>query len=457
MEREKTPRAAIYCRLSEEDRDKQGEESESIQNQKAMLQQYACEQGWKIWKVYSDEDYTGADRSRPAFNQLLKDARSGCFDIVLCKSQSRFTRELELVERYLHGLFVQWGIRFVGYADHADTANHGNKKARQINGLVNEWYLEDLSDNIRTVFRTKQRQGQFIGSFAPYGYEKSPEDKNRLIPEPQAAAVVRQIFQNSAEGLTPSAVAHLLNDRGIPNPSTYKAARYAHFRRAGRPGQQWSGSTVRAILANPVYCGMLRQHLREKVSYKSESVRRVPAEEQITVRGTHTPLVDEALWQKAQPKSGGKPKRQPQTSNALQRLSRCAVCGCMLHVRYAHQKRYFACRSHRVLVQEAQLAAFAQQVGLEKLGRQDETVEAAEPIEAEGKVQQLQKLCAEMAAGRLSPEEFTVRQRKWQKCWQRRQASTKQSLNAESCIWVYPRSGREKIPRMEKRTAERPE
>lgn len=159
------PRAAIYCRLSEEDADKAdpGQDSRSIQNQKSMLVRYAVEQGWQIYNIYSDDDYTGSDRERPQFNRLLEDARRGCFDIVLCKSQSRFTREMELVEKYIHGLFVEWSVRFVGYADNADTANRGNKKARQINGLVNEWYLEDMSQNIRTVLDAKRRAGGVRG------------------------------------------------------------------------------------------------------------------------------------------------------------------------------------------------------------------------------------------------------------------------------------------------------
>ena len=116
-------KAAIYCRLSEEDRDKRSfaDDSASIQNQKSMLVQYAIEQGWKIYGIYSDDDYAGADRNRPAFRRLLEDAEKRLFDIILCKTQSRFTRELELVEKYLHGLFPQWGIRFVSIVDNADT------------------------------------------------------------------------------------------------------------------------------------------------------------------------------------------------------------------------------------------------------------------------------------------------------------------------------------------------
>ena len=108
-------RVAIYCRLSEEDRNKQSEkdDSNSIQNQKSMLLQYALEQGWEVYNIYSDDDYTGSDRRRPEFNRLLKDAENHKFDIVLCKTQSRFTRELELVEKYIHGLFPVWGLSLI--------------------------------------------------------------------------------------------------------------------------------------------------------------------------------------------------------------------------------------------------------------------------------------------------------------------------------------------------------
>lgn len=147
-------KVAIYCRLSEEDRNKlnKDDDSESIQNQKNMLIEYTLKMGWQIYDIYSDDDFKGSDRNRPEFNRLLQDAEKKLFDIVLCKSQSRFTRELELVEKYIHGKFLEWNIRFIGYADNADTDNAGNKKSRQINGLVNEWYLEDLSNNIRSVF-----------------------------------------------------------------------------------------------------------------------------------------------------------------------------------------------------------------------------------------------------------------------------------------------------------------
>ena len=155
---------------------------------------------------------------------------------MLCKTQSRFTRELELVEKYLHGLFPQWGIRFVSVVDNADTANKGNKKSRQINGLVNEWYLEDLSENIRSVLNNRRENGFHIGSFALYGYRKDPEHKGRLLVDEEAAAVVREVFLLFSQGYGKTAIARALNDRR-PQPDGVQAPARPALPPAPEPGQ----------------------------------------------------------------------------------------------------------------------------------------------------------------------------------------------------------------------------
>ncbi len=213
-------KCAIYCRLSKEDGSEH--ESESIQNQKSLLLKYALDRDWEVYDIYSDEDYSGISDKRPAFSRLISDAENQHFGIVLCKTQSRFTRDMEQVEKYIHKLFPLWGIRFIAVADNADTAVKGNKKARQIAGLVNEWYLEDLSENIRSVLDHKRRQGLFIGSFTLYGYAKSTE-KGRLVPDPAAAEVVRRIFRMYISGKSIYAICKILNDDNIPNPAAYKA------------------------------------------------------------------------------------------------------------------------------------------------------------------------------------------------------------------------------------------
>ena len=187
----------LYVRLSEEDKDKKTLEelSESIKNQLSMLLKHAKANRWVVVAIFCDEDYSGVDNERPEYNKCLRFCEVGKTDIVLCKMQSRFTRDMEHVEKYIHGLFPQWGIRFVGKVDNADTVVKGNKKSRQINGLINEWYLEDLSENIRDTIKDKHVNGQFTGPFAPYGYIKNPEDKNHLLIDPVASVVVKKIFE----------------------------------------------------------------------------------------------------------------------------------------------------------------------------------------------------------------------------------------------------------------------
>ena len=215
-------KAAIYCRLSKEDEEQEKKdrekESESIQNQKSMLINYAIEKGYDIYHIYSDEDYSGIDRDRPDFNRMIEAASQQKFDIILEKTQSRFTRDMELVEKYLHGKFVEWGIRFIAVVDHVDTADETNKKSRQINGLVNEWYLEDLSNNVRSVLTHKRREGKYIGTFALYGYTKDPADNNHLLVDLEAAEVVRRIFTLYLSGNGTTRIARILNEEGIPSP-----------------------------------------------------------------------------------------------------------------------------------------------------------------------------------------------------------------------------------------------
>ncbi len=225
-----------------------------------MLLQYSIEQGWEVYNIYSDDDYAGADRKRPGFNRLLEDAKARHFDIVLCKSQSRFTRELELVEKYLHGIFPLWGIRFVSVVDSADTSNKGNKKSRQINGLVNEWYLEDMSESIKSVLTNRRQNGFHIGSFALYGYQKDPECKGHLIIDEEAAKTVREVFTLYAQGYGKTAIARMLNDRGIPNPTEYKRLNGMRYcQPLNKNSTLWKYSAVSSMLKNEIYIGNMVQ------------------------------------------------------------------------------------------------------------------------------------------------------------------------------------------------------
>ncbi|WP_324825120.1 recombinase family protein [Sinanaerobacter sp. ZZT-01] len=362
-------KVAIYCRLSEEDRNKQLEtdDSESIQNQKSMLIQYAMEQGWEIYNIYSDDDYAGSDRNRPEFNRLLDDAKKHKFDIVLCKTQSRFTRELELVEKYIHGLFPLWGIRFVSIVDNADTANKGNKKSRQINGLVNEWYLEDMSENIRSVFTVKRKKGYHIGSFALYGYKKDPDQKGHLMIDEEAAEVVREVFTLFSQGYGKTAIARLLNDRGIPNPTEYKRL---HGLRYQQPKNQnstlWKYFAIADMLENEIYIGNMVQGKYGSVSYKTKRNKPRPKEQWYRVEGTHEAIIERALWDRVQALL--KQKAKPFLIGKIglfARKARCMYCGYTMRSTKNHDRHYLKCSSRHV-AKDACIGSFISVDRLEK-------------------------------------------------------------------------------------------
>ncbi len=343
---------AIYCRLSEEDRDKQHkiDDSRSIQNQKSMLLSYAETNHWKLYKIYSDDDYTGADRSRPAFNELMRDAEARKFQIVLCKSQSRFTRELELVEKILHYQFPLWGIRFIGLADNADTANKGNKKSRQINGLVNEWYLEDLSDNIKSVLTDRRRKGYHIGAFCAFGYQKDPAFKGHLIPDPEAAEIVHLIFELFSSGMGKSAIARYLNDAGIPNPTEYKRQKGIRINTPdSKRSTMWQYFSIADILSNEVYIGNMVQGKYGSVSYKTHKNRPKPKEEWIRVEHTHAPIIEKELWDKTQTliKNRAKPGWNGQVGK-FARKCRCMYCGYVMASRKAKGRHYLTCSTRKI-------------------------------------------------------------------------------------------------------------
>lgn len=325
-------KVAIYCRLSEEDRFKSTaeEDSNSIKNQKALLAQYCIERGWEIYKIYSDDDFTGSDRKRPAFNELLKAAQKKEFNIVLCKTQSRFTRELELVEKYINYLFPLWGIRFISVVDNADTAVKGNKKSRQINGLINEWYLEDMSDNIKAVLTNRRKNGFFIGAFAPYGYKKDENQKGHLVIDEEAAKVVRLVYDLYLSGLGRTAIARELNKRHIPTPTDYKISNGERYKNSHSATHQhlWRYFMIANILTNETYIGNLIQNKAHSISYKTKIIKPTDKSEWIRVENTHEPIIDKETWVKAQNilNSRVKPSFTSDFVNVFSGKVKCGLC-----------------------------------------------------------------------------------------------------------------------------------
>ncbi len=301
-------KVGVYVRLSDEDRFKKNknDDSESIANQKSMLIKYALEQNWEIVDIYSDDDYSGAGTYRPDFERMIKDCENGRINIVLCKTQSRFSRDMEVIEKYLHNKFVEWGVRFVSIVDNADTNNEANKKSRQINGLINEWYLEDLSNNVKKSLKNKREDGQYMGSFAPYGYLKDPNDKHKLIVDNNVAYIVREIFEKYKNGISYNQISKDLNARGILSPSLYKKSIGLNYvcGPVKNPTYKWYGDTVGTILRNEAYIGNLVQGKTTNISYKNHKSRAVPKNEWCRIENTHEAIVDRETWDLVQARLG---------------------------------------------------------------------------------------------------------------------------------------------------------
>lgn len=298
-------RAALYLRLSKEDVDKvkKGDDSASIVNQRLLLTDYALAKKFQIVNVYSDDDESGLYDNRPEFERMMFDAKSDAFDIIIAKTQSRFSRNMEHIEKYLHHDLPNLGIRFIGVVDGVDTDHEDNKKSRQINGLVNEWYCEDLSKNIKSALRAKMKAGQFLGSSCPYGYRKDPDNHNRLVIDEYAAAIVRRIYQLYLSGYGKAKIGSLLSSDGVLIPTLYKrqtlGENYYNCRSLDTT-KNWSYQTIHTILNNETYIGNMVQNKANTISYKDKKKKLLPKEEWIIVKNTHEPIIEPEVFYRVQ-------------------------------------------------------------------------------------------------------------------------------------------------------------
>ena len=284
-------KAAIYLRLSKEDVEKGEEEnSRSIENQRIILEEYAKAHQLQIYDCYIDDDYSGLYFERPSFSRMLTDAAKHEFTVILAKSQSRLSRNMEHTEYLLHNLFPQLGIRFLGVVDGVDSAQKAGKKARQINALVNEWYSEDLSESIRAVYLRKMQKGEYLGAYAPYGYQKSKEDSHKLIVVEKEAFWVRKIYTMYLDGYSVQEIQQELIRNHVLTP------------RAGKKKEkndQWSMSTIKKILSNEVYTGAVVQGKSKRKSFKEKKVVSCPRESWIKVEGMHPAIIEKEIYDRA--------------------------------------------------------------------------------------------------------------------------------------------------------------
>lgn len=301
----------------------------------------------------ADDGLSGTDDSRESFQRLIAQVKAGRVNCVLCKTLSRAFRNYADQGYFLEELFPRCRTRFIALGS-PRVDSYLDPEAVQlgleipINGILNDRYAAKTSADVRRTLDMKRRRGEFIGSFAPYGYAKDPEDKNRLIPDPAAAAVVREMFRRCLAGESRGAITAWLNQAGIPNPTAYKLRQGLDY---GRPGPAtdglWSQSTVARILKNPVYAGTLVQGRQRVVSYKVHQTISVPRENWYQVEGTHEPLIPPELFQKIQERPGVRRAPGQGAPHLFAGLLCCADCGRAMTRRRARETVYYHCSTYR--------------------------------------------------------------------------------------------------------------
>jgi len=333
MRKQQQNNAALYLRLS---RDDGGDvESNSIGNQRAILQRYAREAGFDIIDEYVDDGWSGTNFDRPSLKRMLGDIDDGKIGIVLCKDLSRFGRNNAMVSYYTELFFPENDIRFVAVNDGIDSAK-GDNEIMPFKSIINEYYARDISKKIRSAYKAQALKGAYTGPVPPYGYMKSPENKYLLIPDPETAGVVRRLFGMAASGCAPYTIARTFTDEKILVPNAYNKKKHSvGFKESNITDTCWNPNTIRGFIRNEVYIGHMVSQKQSTKSYKSKKIVRLPEEDRIRVENTHEALVDQETFDLAN--KCFKAKRMPNKHgfvNIFVGLIKCADCGSGLQYVY---------------------------------------------------------------------------------------------------------------------------
>ena len=335
------PITALYPRLSHED-ELQGE-SNSISNQKRILETYAKQNGFSNLRWYTDDGYSGANFQRPGFQAMLADIEAGKVGTVIVKDMSRLGRNYLQVGIYTEMIFPQKNVRFIAINDGVDSAQGENDFA-PLRNIFNEWLVRDTSKKIKAVKRSKGMSGKPITSKPVYGYLMD-EDENFIIDE-EAAPVVRQIYSLCLAGNGPTKIARMLTEQQIPTPGTLEYRRTGSTRRY-HPGYEckWATNTVVHLLENREYTGCLVNFKTEKPSYKLKHSIENPPEKQAVFENHHEPIIDRETWERVQElrKQRKRPNRYDEVG-LFSGILFCADCGSVMYQqRYQTDKRKQDC------------------------------------------------------------------------------------------------------------------
>ena len=344
-------KTALYCRLSQDD-GIEGD-SNSIQNQKAILQKFAEDHHFPSPCFYVDDGFSGGTFQRPAFQQMISDMENGEIGIIVTKDLSRLGRNQLHTGLYIEERFPMFGVRYIAINDNVDTDSSESNDLMPFKNLFNEWFIRDTSRKIRAVLKAKAERGERPGTRAPYGYIKDPETK-KLAVDDEAAAIVRRIFAMCASGNGPSQIARILKKEQVLTPTMYAYTRYGmnHTCLDTAHPYNWSDSAIANLLENEIYLGNTVNMKYSTKSYKDKRRVEHSREECLVFKDTHPVLITQEVWDIVQ--RVRKNRRRPtkmEEQNKYSGLVFCADCGSNMVLHRARTMsasyNHFTCRTYK--------------------------------------------------------------------------------------------------------------
>lgn len=324
---------ALYERLSRDD--EMVGDSNSIVNQKKMLEDYAKQNGYTNIEHFTDDGYSGGSFDRPNWKRMVAGIEDGSIGTVIVKDMSRIGRDYLQVGFYTEVMFKEKEVHFIAIANGVDNQKRESSEFAPFLNIMNEWYIRDSSRKVTTVLRARGMEGKHTTNNAIYGYRKSEEDKNQWVIDEEAAEVVRRIYRMSLEGKGPYEIARILSEEQIERPSYYLAKRGLGTCRSNNNTATpyvWRGATVRDILSKPEYMGHTVNFRSYKESYKDKRAKKTPKEDWVIFKNTQEAIVSEEMWNKVQELR--KTVRRTDTvgeANPFTGLLYCADCGAKMY------------------------------------------------------------------------------------------------------------------------------
>ncbi|MGN1025552.1 MAG: recombinase family protein [Faecousia sp.] len=340
---------ALYIRLSKED-ENEGP-SESVTNQKSLLNAFVKEHRLSVYDTYVDDGWSGTNFDRPDFQRMIGDIEARKVNMVITKDLSRLGRDYIMTGHYMERYFPEKRVRYISLLDGIDTGVESTANdITPFRAIMNDMYAKDISKKIKSVKRDKQRKGQFIGGKPVYGYKMHPTEKNKIVVDEEVEPIVRRIFAMALEGMSCRKIAAKLNEESIPTPASYCGW---NMGRRGAYAGLWSSERISEMLQNETYTGNMVQGRRVKISYKSNKCLRQEPSNWVVVENTHEPLVDKESFQKVRMLVNSRRHTRSRTYDFLLKgLIYCHECGYPLAVLNrppvsGEDRLFFVCRTYQ--------------------------------------------------------------------------------------------------------------